>query len=177
MRHRPVSTMSARTRQRGAVLIVAMILLVVLTLLGVSAMNTTQLEERMAVSNQQSARAFQTAENGLSEAFNTGAAWDISGTYTDLVMQADSPDVDAVADGQSEVATNFLGFTPPPPGSLYSATSFQAAHFDFASGGCTSGAVLVDVNANGSILDECATAGGITVTVHGGGYQIAPRQN
>ena len=54
-----------RGRQSGAVLVVAMIMLLVLTLLGVTAMNTTSMQERMAANTQEYTRAFQAAETGL----------------------------------------------------------------------------------------------------------------
>ena len=40
-------------RQSGAVLVIAMIMLLVLTLLGVTAMNTTSMQERMAANSQE----------------------------------------------------------------------------------------------------------------------------
>ena len=59
---------NAPGRQRGAVLVVSLVLLVVLTLLGVSVMNVTQLEERMAGNSQEMNQAFHSAETGLSSA-------------------------------------------------------------------------------------------------------------
>ena len=56
---------AAPARQSGAVLVVAMIMLLVLTLLGVTAMNTTSMQERMAANTQEYTRAFQAAETGL----------------------------------------------------------------------------------------------------------------
>jgi type IV pilus assembly protein PilX len=53
--------------QRGAALIVSLIFLVVLTLLGVGAMRTTNLQERMAGSLRDSNLAFQAAESALRE--------------------------------------------------------------------------------------------------------------
>jgi type IV pilus assembly protein PilX len=53
--------------ERGAALIVALIFLVVLTLLGVGAMRTTNLQERMAGSLRDSNLAFQAAESALRE--------------------------------------------------------------------------------------------------------------
>lgn len=140
----------ACTRQSGAVLIVAMILLVVLTLLGVTAMNTTSLEEKMASNTQEQVRAFQAAETGLSQAFNDTNSYDISGTYSVASTAF------AGTDNEAAYGTSFLGFSPPPPGSLYSATSFQAAHFNFRSIG-TSGSNL-------------------SAVINGGAYQIAPKQ-
>ncbi len=55
-------------RQEGAVLIVALVLLVVLTMLGVSAVESTKLETRMAASTREYNRAFQVAEASLLQA-------------------------------------------------------------------------------------------------------------
>jgi hypothetical protein len=145
------SARAGHRRQRGVVLVLALVLLVALTLIGVSAMNTTQQQERMAANVQEGTRAFQAAETGLSQAFNAPGAWDLSGTWTDT---------EASYAGTTDTAVKrslFVGWSPPPPGSLYSATSFQAAHFDFQSIG--------------------TTTGGRAVTVHGGAYQIAPLPN
>lgn len=51
--------------QQGAVLVIALVLLFVLTLLGVSGTNLTLLQERMAGSAQTTYQAFQAAEAGL----------------------------------------------------------------------------------------------------------------
>ncbi len=163
--HRPSRGRPAR--QRGAVLIIAMVLLVMLTLLGVSAMNTTSLGEKMAANSQENMRAFNAAESGLNLAFDDGTSWDLSGAP--LAIVDDFGD----SDNAAEYTTTFLSWAPPPPGSMYSATSFQSAHFDFQSGGCTVDGI-VDSDGDGTITDECADAGGLIVILHGGAYQIAP---
>ena len=164
-------------RQTGAVLVISLVLLVTLTLIGVTAMNTSQLGEKMAANSQESSRAFQAAETGLSTAIADANAWDVTSTYTNIVGTADGPgDVNTTADAQADLSTQFLGFSPPPLDTLYSATTFQAAHFDFQSGSCLD-LTVTDGNADGSILDECATAGALSVVLHGGAFQIAPKQN
>ena len=173
----PLVGAKGRSAQRGAVLLVALIILVVLTLLGVSTMNSTQLEEKMAANSQEATRAFHAAESGLSEAFNDNDAWDISGSYEATVESPTANDSDAISAGQAGLGTTFLGFSPPPPGSLYSATSFQAANFDFQSDACTDPDVTDNDSPSDGIVDECLAQGALTVTVHGGAYQIAPKQN
>lgn len=54
--------------ERGAALIIALVFLVVLTMLGVSSMRTTTLQQRMAGNVRDSTLAFQAAEAGLREA-------------------------------------------------------------------------------------------------------------
>lgn len=55
-------------RQKGAVLIFCLVFLLVLTLMGVSSMESTILEERMAGNMQDYGAAFQAAESALTEA-------------------------------------------------------------------------------------------------------------
>ena len=140
-----------RGNQSGAVLIVAMVILIVLTLLGVTSMNTSSLQERMAANTQEQIHAFQAAETGLNLAFSDNLAFDISSTYTG---GATPTQFDGSADAASYVPT-FLGFSPPPPGALYSATSFQSAHFNFTATG--------------------TSATDISFVLNGGAYQIAPK--
>ena len=54
-----------RVTQRGAVLVVSLIILLILTILGVSVMQTTTLEEKMAAATRNKDLAFQAAESAL----------------------------------------------------------------------------------------------------------------
>lgn len=63
MNHMPPKT--AGKNQRGAILFVALVLLLVLTLIGVTAMQTTTLQERMAGNLRDKNVAFQAAEAAL----------------------------------------------------------------------------------------------------------------
>ncbi len=54
-----------RQRQKGAVLVVSLMILLVLTLIGVTAMTTSTLEERMAGNLKDVNLAFQAAESTL----------------------------------------------------------------------------------------------------------------
>lgn len=63
-------------RQRGAILVVGLVLLLVMTVLGISTMNTASLELGMAGNDQFSENAFQLAETGIDtklRALNAGA--------------------------------------------------------------------------------------------------------
>lgn len=149
---------SRRPRQSGAVLIVSMVILVILTLLGVTAMNTTSMQERIAANTQEQVHAFMAAETGYRQAyFDLGAwdpgslAYDTTTTYTGgatLTPIAGSGD-------KARYTPTFMGFAPPPPDSLYSATTFHAAHFNFRATG--------------------ESASNISMVVNGGAYQIAPK--
>ena len=52
-------------KQCGAVLIVSLLLLLVMTIIGITALNTTKLEQSMAGNFQTSTRAFQLAESAI----------------------------------------------------------------------------------------------------------------
>lgn len=70
---------ASRRAQHGAALVVGMLLLLVLTLLAISGMNTASLELAMAGNMQYHENAFQAAETGVEQAmvlgtFNPGAA-------------------------------------------------------------------------------------------------------
>lgn len=58
---------TARSSQRGAVLIVALVMLLVLTLIGVSGMGSVTLEEKMVSNMQNANKSFQGAEAALNE--------------------------------------------------------------------------------------------------------------
>lgn len=57
----------SRKNQQGAALVMALAVLVLLTILGISAMKSSTLEYRMATSIQDKSTAFQAAESGLAE--------------------------------------------------------------------------------------------------------------
>ena len=71
-----------RKRQQGAALIIGLLLLVVITILAVSGMNTATTELAMARNNQTYENAFQSAETGLETALAQGN-WN---TATNIVV-------------------------------------------------------------------------------------------
>lgn len=138
---------AAPHQQGGAVLIVSMILLVVLTLLGVSVMNTTQLEERMASNAQETSQAFQGAETGLSQAYDNATVW--NPTVVTTVAMTSIPSAVGRTDEAGYVVTHITD-TGPPPG--YDVSQFRTAHFDFASTG--------------------TSQSNFSTTLHGGGFRV-----
>ncbi|GEM_PF-1013584 len=68
MNPRQADSLAGASRQRGAVLIVSLVILVVLTLLGLNSMQTATLEERMSGHQRDRATALAAAELGVSEA-------------------------------------------------------------------------------------------------------------
>ena len=148
-RHTARALGPGRADQAGAVLVVSLILLVVLTLLGLSAMNFTSLEHKMAANTQEGYRAFQAAETGLTDAMDNVNSLDLSNPVTvDFGTLGATP-------ASVSYSTGFRGWSPPPLGSLYSASSFSAAHFNVQSPG--------------------RTTAGAAVVLDGGMFQIAPK--
>lgn len=68
--NRPVTKSSpTKMKQRGAVLIISLLVLLVLTLIGVSSLDSSILEEKMASNSQISTTAFQSAESAIREKY------------------------------------------------------------------------------------------------------------
>lgn len=121
-----------KTRQQGAALVVGLILLLVLTLLAVSGMNTATLELRMAGNNQFSQNAFQAAESGIETALTN---WVPGTVYAPgPITDPDSGDTFDVT-----VTTNpDNGETDLPNGSIGVGTGApRALHYDIVSTGTT----------------------------------------
>jgi len=83
--------------QQGIVLIVGLVMLISLTLIGVTAMKSTTMDERIAANTQFKAIAFQTAESVLSDA----ADWD-QAAACHLAGKPTCKDSDVVLYGSSE---------------------------------------------------------------------------
>lgn len=66
------ASLTSRKRQQGAALIIGLLLMVVITVLAVSGMNTATTELAMARNDQTTETAFQAAENGLERALAQG---------------------------------------------------------------------------------------------------------
>jgi hypothetical protein len=65
-----MKTYNFQQQQQGAVLLMSLVLLIVLTLMGISALDSTKLETRMAANVQQDHAAFQAASAGLDQAYH-----------------------------------------------------------------------------------------------------------
>jgi type IV pilus assembly protein PilX len=127
-----MKSMLIPARERGAALVVGLLLLLVLTVLAISGMNTATVELQMAGNMQYSQNAFQAAEIGLERAIEAGG-FDTSTTATVVDTPISGAD-------QYRSATNFEiknGITPVPSGgySIGAGTGFSAYHFDVTSTG------------------------------------------
>lgn len=100
--------------QQGAVLAIALIFLVVLTLLGVTAMQTTSVEQKMAGNLQQLNRAFHGAESGITAALANASnqLLDTEGVINYVVNDISGLTI------ETEIGFEDQGELPPPGYSL-----------------------------------------------------------
>ncbi len=126
---------ATRSQQRGAVLVAGLILLMVLTVLGISGMTTGTLELTMAGNAQFYQQAFQAAETGLAIMI-AGGQFGAAIDGFDLVLRRTT-----LGDGSASVqaVTTFQEATPRPDRafSLGVGTigTVQAYHFDVVAEG------------------------------------------
>ena len=71
------------TSQSGAVLFTALVLMVLMTLLAVTMMGNTAMDEKMAQNSQDKNRAFQAAETGIEMAIANSGSMNTSNSITD----------------------------------------------------------------------------------------------
>ena len=88
--------------QRGVALVMALVILLILTLLGITAMGTSSLEEKMAGNIQEATRAFEAGESGLNRTWDEAGTFDLSATTTKNYS------FDSDKSGKAEVKTSFL---------------------------------------------------------------------
>ena len=122
-----------RASQQGAALVVGLLLLLVLTLLAISGMNTASLELVMAGNTQFHQNAFQAAETGIEQAiqtadFNPGAG--VEGPTTEEIDGAES-------DAYTISVVPQLSGTAQP--AIWGSTwdSFSTYHFEIDSEGAS----------------------------------------
>jgi Tfp pilus assembly protein PilX len=106
-------------RERGTALIMSLVILMILTILGITAMSTATLQERMSGNIQEGTRAFEVAESALQSTLNDSTQFNQSGTATQTYP---------LNNRKAEVTTTFLQATDPPRGLGYDNT-YSAYHF------------------------------------------------
>jgi Tfp pilus assembly protein PilX len=123
-------------RQRGAALVIGLLLLLVLTILAISGMTTATLELQMAGNTQYKERAFQAAETGIEQAIDQ-ATFDTANALVLANQKVDSTggsNNDDTYDVRMEFDKN-TGTTIVPGGGYSMGTGFQAYHFNIESTG------------------------------------------
>jgi len=122
-------------RERGAALAIALVILLILTLIGVTALLTTAFEGKMAGGTQELNRALRAAEAGLETAISTGASFNLTAPQGGSLTSGDLGGYGATA----VYSTAFKTYTRPPRriSGIYG-QSFQAAQFETTSIGRSS---------------------------------------
>lgn len=135
---------TSRKAQQGAALIMGLLLLVVITILAVSGMNTATTELAMARNDQNYESAFQAAETGLENALSQGRFNTIGGTdLTQTVSYHESV--------TSSIAFEDSTLVPDRAFSLGAGSGIAAYHFLATS-------TAVSARAPGSITDRDSSA-------------------
>ena len=112
----------SRADERGTALVMSLLILLILTMLGITAMGTSSLQEKMSTGVRQSMTTFQLAESGLQTSLNDSVGtFDITQPTTKSGTFAGTP---------YKVTTNLLDIAPPARGSGYSSVDYDAANFD-----------------------------------------------
>jgi type IV pilus assembly protein PilX len=148
--------------QRGAALVVGLLLLLVLTILAISGMTTASLELQMAGNEQYQERAFQAADAAIERAIDSGIYnTNVTvGTYLPAANPATDPpvpdrgtgvtgcvqtlDASSVRLDSEDCYEYFMRFddlsgsTPVPGGGFSLGTGFEAYHFNVDSYGTSS---------------------------------------
>lgn len=112
-----------RSRQSGAALIVAMILLLVITIIAVSAMGTSRLELRMAGDQQFSLIAFQAAQSAIESRIVEGGFSTTMSTTPDTYPFTDMS-------ANAETVVRYETASEVPGGGYSLGSGFQAYHFE-----------------------------------------------
>lgn len=128
----------ALARERGAALVMSLIILLVLTIIAIAGITTSTLEERMAGNIQDATHAFEGAESGLDRALSTKG---LLSPTTDTTL----PEFN-VGNVKVEVNTRFNQFSDPKRGMGYAIDKYDAANFDQVSTGKTLSGARSDIH-------------------------------
>jgi type IV pilus assembly protein PilX len=120
-----------RRHQRGAALVVGMLLLLVLTVLAISGMNTSTLELQMAGNAQYGQNAFQAAEIGLERAMHL----DDYNTADETPLESAAGAADKFRAVMRFNEDNGVTDVPDSANSMGVGVGYKAYHFDVTSTG------------------------------------------
>lgn len=116
-----MKAMTQYKKQQGAALIVGLILMVVITILAISGMNTATTELAMARNDQNFENAFQAAETGLEQVLAQGSYDPAGSSLTLSVSTHETVTADMIYEGTTHV--------PDQAFSLGVGTGIKAHHF------------------------------------------------
>jgi len=129
MMHRNLNSNIKLKKQTGAVLLISMLMLLVMTLIGISTMNTARFEEKMSANSMNMNKALQASESAvdaaLSDIANLVTALNTGTTVTISVNLGDAA-VTSSADVTYMGATNAPGFSLGNNQGSFSTYQFEA---------------------------------------------------
>ncbi|MEM1262622.1 MAG: PilX N-terminal domain-containing pilus assembly protein [Pseudomonadota bacterium] len=126
-------SVALRKNQSGAALVVGMILLMVLTVLAISGMNTATTELALAQNAQYFESAFQAAESGIEEALSRpDTEWDLTAAGVTIPRRAVAVAKDGVTPVSTVETTVVFQTTAPvlETDATTSMNTFEALHYD-----------------------------------------------
>ncbi len=97
--------MNHKNRQQGVVLIISLLILLVMTMLGISAISNTSMEERMSNNFQQSMIAFQASESTIQSVFVAGDPGGTGAAINPFYVSANDPLKTALTSGINTTTT------------------------------------------------------------------------
>ncbi len=97
--------MNMKNRQQGVVLIISLLILMVMTLIGISAISNTSMEERMSSNFQQSMVAFQASESTIQNVLIVGNPGGTGAASNPFYAAASDPLVIAMGTGLNTTTT------------------------------------------------------------------------
>jgi type IV pilus assembly protein PilX len=121
--------LQSRTRQRGAALVVGLILLIILTLLAISGMNTATVELVMAGNEQYRQKAFQASATGIEDALTKLATVPQTGAK----VPGSGKVLNAKTGEEFSTESQYMGDDLNIPG--FSAGKFVGFHYEIMSTG------------------------------------------
>ena len=149
------------SNQQGAVLFTALMLLVIMTLLGISTMTSTNFEEKMAGNSQDINRSFQAAESGLAMVKNDSLAFDtrnlkeLDGGTQDIYTPSAITNFGQTNSGIDISYNSYLLQKTPPTRDSGWDTSVAFYYFDLSA--------------------TATTKAGTKTSLHQGVYQVGPK--
>lgn len=123
-------------RERGTALVMSLVILLILTLLGIAAMGTSSLQQKMSGNTQEATRSLEAAESGVVAAAKTPGSLVLSGTPWDNNNTPFTFGSIGLSVVKASVSVGFVDYSPPKRGSGYD-NGFSAANFDAKSSGTT----------------------------------------
>lgn len=143
----PLNQSYPPSRQQGVALVVSLVLLIVLTLLGLSAMDSTIIETRMASNNQERNYAFHAAEAGLVQGIPaSSSATQLSNLMNNFnanlaevrIVRGQNDASEDMESVSSNVQMEYKGRFPPPrtpAGAAWSQSKTDMVYFETQASG------------------------------------------